>query len=263
MEKENEHVNKLTKPLDVYLGQEFLKMAKVHGGFYYCSEELKTGYYEESKSKFSLISAIINEPQYIAPQNVTVILDGNELFNPDLLKKFQNKFSRSLKPDFNMVISDFQRVGQVDAYIKSHGLDKLEYKGDKIPRNEDFIVCIKVERNIDEKTRSEAKIVKNLLSAIKEALSNTKYINLPCTYSYSTDDSGSKKYFFVFFSNIRNDLESLGDNLKSVKSAFDDSSCLKDFCICRNSEPQLEVGDVYSCIYVISENKGKEIGTHH
>ena len=66
---------KLTKPLDVYLGEEFLNLAQVHGGYYYN---------DELKSEFDTIPEIINVPHY-----VLVVMDGHEFFPQELLSEFQ------------------------------------------------------------------------------------------------------------------------------------------------------------------------------
>lgn len=222
---------KLTKPLDVYLGEEFLNLAQVHGGYYYN---------DELKSEFDTIPEIINVPHY-----VLVVMDGHEFFPQELLSEFQKKFASSLKPEIDMVISDFLRVDQPDSVISKYELDKLKFRGDKIVELEplepgNFLVSIELESS------SEAPIVENIRDAIKKALYSTKYKKMPYTYSGSENSDGRMYYLFKFFGADDKDLGALADEIGgSLASA--------GFTFCRCSDVELEAGNVRSCTYRAAE----------
>lgn len=220
---------KLTKELDVYLGEEFLNMAKVHGGYYYN---------DELKSELGSIPQSINVPHY-----VLVVMDGHEFFPQKLLSEFQKKFASLLKPEIDMVVSDFQLVDQPDLVISKYELDKLKFRGDKIlehPEPGNFLVSIELEMS------SEAQVVENIKDAIKKALYSTKFKKLPYTYLGCDDSDGRRYYLFKFFGTDDKDLGAIADEIGG-------SLASGDFTFCRCSDVEPEAGKISSCTYRAAE----------
>ena len=107
------------RPIDVYIGEEFLKLAVVPGGFYHSSEQKKTD--------FSKVSEILDAPQF-----VYIIMDGNSPFPQSLFSEFHQKHRLAFTPAFELIVNDFERVCQPEKIIDKYHLADLKYEDKRI-----------------------------------------------------------------------------------------------------------------------------------
>ena len=208
------------RSIDVYVGEEFLKLAGVPGGFFYSSEQ--------KKSDFSKVSEILDAPQF-----VYIIMNGNSPFPPALFSAFHQDHRLAYAPAFELTVNDFKRVCQPEEIIAKYHLADLKYedKGNGLLKAGDLFVSIEIKR-ID-----DAGVVMALFEGIRKALRGLSLENMPYTYSSNYFE---ERYEFKFFCSDRN------QDFKKIAEAMNNELRQKDWKVTVLSGPDNDAGNLYS-----------------
>lgn len=213
-------MNDNNQPMDVCIGEKFLELAKVPGGFFYSNEEKKTD--------CGRVSEVLGAPKF-----VYILMDGNAPFPSTLFFEFIHNYHASFLPDYDLVINEFERVCQPEEIIGKYHLDDLKYedKGNGPLKAGDFLVCIEIKR-ID-----NAGFVMALFEGIRKALRGLSLGNMPYTYSSSDFE---ERYEFKFFSSDKD------RDFKKIAEVMNNELRQKDWKVTVLSGPDKESGNLCS-----------------
>lgn len=209
----------ISKPIDVFLGEEFLKFAGVPGGYFYRNKENVPG----------LRSALLG-----ARPRADIVIARNAAFSPDLFSEFQKKYAESFLPEFYMVYG-FRSVDD-EQFYPSEMSESDEYSGTRKPKPGDIWI------HIDLYVTDEGALTRNLFSLIDETADRIGLIS-----TYSGDLNGW--HFVFFYPAVRLDNPD-GHVRERFVSRLKDNWYYKDVCdhwnLTLDSELKHEAGNVYS-----------------
>lgn len=214
-------MNDNNKPMDVCIGEKFLELARIPGGFYASKEK---------KTELVKVSDFLDAPQF-----VYIILDGNAPFPSTLFCEFRHKYYDLYlsDDDIELVVNDFERVCQPEEIIGKYRLSDLNYedRGNGPVKEGDLIVSIELKRV------KHAGMVMALFNGIKTALISLSCENMP--YTYSSNDL-AENYNFKFFSS------DTSKDFNEIAKRMNQELRLKDWEVNVQSGPDKEAGKLYS-----------------
>ena len=215
------------KSYEVFLGDAFLALAGVSGGYYF-SHERKLG------------SGAINEALQ-TPRFVYVWLDGSAAFSPDLLSEFMKTYADKFSSEFQLTIDNFLCVVIPDEIIKKYGLNRLHSRDGQSPKECDVLVRIELKRK-SHKEEVEAGTIKELFYEIKNSLRDSGCSDVPFA-ALSDKPNAAFAYDFVFFSTNT-------DKFKSLYGRINNSSFSKQWKIERPDPVKIQQsGNVHAYTY--------------
>lgn len=213
-------MNVNNKPMDVCIGEKFLELAKIPGGFYASKEK---------KTELVKVSDFLEAPQF-----VYIILDGNAPFPSTLFLEFSTNYhAMCASDDIELVVNDFERVCQPDEIIGKYHLAELNYedRGNGPVKAGDLIVRLELKRV------KHAGMVMALFNGIKTALISLSCENMP--YTYSSNDLAENYNFKFFSSDTSKDFNEIAERMNQELR-------LKDWEVNVQSGPDKEAGKLYS-----------------